>query len=199
MNLDPSGRCLYVLNRAPSTITSYVVDALTGLLTLTAHTPVGAGPRHFQFDPSGRWLLIGTERCLRLLAAIFLSGSVGMLSHKAPARSLVSTRRHCRSAWLGFTEECCSVWCIHRRRHGKRRGQYLQRGHKHWRRATGHRAAAGGLHEARPCASELCATYSGGCDREPARSGKAVTLNKSMSRDTIDPLSCAATQLRLGQ
>ena len=40
-------------------MTSYAVRPQDGRLTLLAHTPTGANPRHFKIDPSGSWMIVG--------------------------------------------------------------------------------------------------------------------------------------------
>ena len=54
--MAPSGRFLYAPNRGHNTIASFAVDAATGLLTPTGHTPAEPVPRAFNLDPDGKFL-----------------------------------------------------------------------------------------------------------------------------------------------
>ena len=56
--VHPNGRFIYSSNRGNDSITSYITDPTTGLLTVTEIEPIrGAWPRNINIDPSGRWLL----------------------------------------------------------------------------------------------------------------------------------------------
>jgi 6-phosphogluconolactonase len=58
IHLTPSGRFLYVGNRAAngSSIAAFAVDAATGHLTAAGHTPTEAVPSAFCLDPAGHFL-----------------------------------------------------------------------------------------------------------------------------------------------
>src|ERR1700746_1325882 len=63
IHLTPSGRYLYVGNRAPnsSSIAAFAVDPATGQLTAAGHTPTEAVPSAFCLDPAGHFLFaVGT-------------------------------------------------------------------------------------------------------------------------------------------
>ena len=56
--VHPSGKFLYVSNRGHETITAFMIDQETGLLTYVENEPTGGKePRNFFIDPSGKWLL----------------------------------------------------------------------------------------------------------------------------------------------
>ena len=56
--VHPSGKFLYVSNRGHETITAFMIDQETGLLTYVENEPTGGKePRNFFMDPSGKWLL----------------------------------------------------------------------------------------------------------------------------------------------
>jgi 6-phosphogluconolactonase len=56
IRMAPSGRFLYAPNRGHNSIASFAVDAATGLLTPTGHTPAEPVPRAFNLDPDGKFL-----------------------------------------------------------------------------------------------------------------------------------------------
>jgi 6-phosphogluconolactonase len=63
IHLTPSGRFLYVGNRAVSgsSIAAFAVDPATGHLTAAGHTPTEAVPSAFCLDPAGQFLFaVGT-------------------------------------------------------------------------------------------------------------------------------------------
>ncbi len=61
--LHPSGTSLYVSNRGHDSIVVYRRDPDSGLLTLAGHQSTeGSGPRHFEIDPTGRWMVIGNQQ-----------------------------------------------------------------------------------------------------------------------------------------
>jgi 6-phosphogluconolactonase len=63
IHLTPSGRFLYVGNRAPngSSVAAFAVDAATGRLTGAGHAPTEPVPSAFCLDPAGRFLFaVGT-------------------------------------------------------------------------------------------------------------------------------------------
>ena len=58
IQIDRTGRFLYVSNRGDNTIALFSIEPATGRLTAVAHTPTeGRTPRYFTLDPSGntRW------------------------------------------------------------------------------------------------------------------------------------------------
>lgn len=56
--VHPNGRFVYSSNRGNDSITSYIADPGTGLLTVNEVEPIrGAWPRNINMDSSGRWLL----------------------------------------------------------------------------------------------------------------------------------------------
>jgi len=62
MRLHPSGRFLYVGNRGHNSIAVYKTAPDTGTLTLVDIQPShGAFPRHFNFDASGKFLVVGNH------------------------------------------------------------------------------------------------------------------------------------------
>jgi len=56
IHLTPSGQFLYVGNRGHNSIAGFAVDATTGQLTISGHTPTEAVPSAFALDPDGRFL-----------------------------------------------------------------------------------------------------------------------------------------------
>jgi len=62
VRVHPSGRFLYGSNRGHDSIAVFAVDAATGRLTPTGHTPTGGRwPRHFTVDPTGQYLLAANQ------------------------------------------------------------------------------------------------------------------------------------------
>lgn len=63
IRVSPDGRYLYASNRANyNNIAIYRIDAKKGTLSLRGHqSTLGEGPRHFNFDPSGRFVLVGNQ------------------------------------------------------------------------------------------------------------------------------------------
>lgn len=57
LHLAPDGRTLYASERSSSTLSSYRVDAATGLLEPLGQVPTEKSPRGFAVDPSGRFLI----------------------------------------------------------------------------------------------------------------------------------------------
>jgi 6-phosphogluconolactonase len=61
--VSPDGRFLYGSNRGHESIASFAIDASTGLLRPTGHTPTGGSwPRHFAIDPTGAYLLAANQK-----------------------------------------------------------------------------------------------------------------------------------------
>lgn len=63
VHVSPDGRYLYASNRADyNNIAIYRINQRKGTLTLLAHqSTLGKGPRHFAFDPSGKFMLVGNQ------------------------------------------------------------------------------------------------------------------------------------------
>ena len=63
IHISPDGRFLYVSNRGQSnSIGIYSVDKKTGFLKAVDHISSGGkAPRHFNFDPTGNFLLVGNQ------------------------------------------------------------------------------------------------------------------------------------------
>ena len=63
IHVSPDGRFLYCSNRDVShTLAIFSIDQQTGMITLVAHQYVlGEKPRNFNFDPSGKFLLVANE------------------------------------------------------------------------------------------------------------------------------------------
>ncbi len=63
IHVSPDGKFLYCSNRAESnTIAIFSIDKITGKLTLVGHqSTLGKTPRNFNFDPSGKFLLVANQ------------------------------------------------------------------------------------------------------------------------------------------
>lgn len=60
--VHPSGKFVYVSNRAHDSIATFQVDQATGKLTFVEAAPsVVAIPRNFNIDPSGKWMIAGGQ------------------------------------------------------------------------------------------------------------------------------------------
>jgi 6-phosphogluconolactonase len=63
VHLTPDGRFLYCSNRGHDSIARFRVDARTGTLAPSGHTPtLGSTPRNFAVDPTGRFLLVANQK-----------------------------------------------------------------------------------------------------------------------------------------
>lgn len=63
IHLTPDGRFLYCSNRGHDSLAHFRVDARTGLLAPSGHTPTGGStPRNFALDPTGRYLLVANQK-----------------------------------------------------------------------------------------------------------------------------------------
>lgn len=73
----PDGRFLYVSNRGHNSIALYAIE-VDGQLKPAGFSPTGRGPRHFTFDPSGRWLLTAnqTDRSITVFKVDLQSGAL---------------------------------------------------------------------------------------------------------------------------
>ena len=81
IHLTPSGRFLYVGNRAAnsSSIAAFAVDPATGNLTAAGHAPTEAVPSAFCLDPEGHFLFaVGTAS--ERLASYRIDGDTGALT-----------------------------------------------------------------------------------------------------------------------
>ena len=62
VHLTPDGKFLYASNRGHDSFACFVVDAVSGQLTLQDHLPCGGRePRGFAIDPSGKFLLAANQ------------------------------------------------------------------------------------------------------------------------------------------
>ncbi|MEP6676046.1 MAG: lactonase family protein [Ferruginibacter sp.] len=63
IHVSSDGKFLYCSNRGESnTIGIFSIDQVTGKLTLIGHqSTLGSGPRNFNFDPSGNFLLVANQ------------------------------------------------------------------------------------------------------------------------------------------
>jgi len=63
IHISPDGKFLYVSNRAASnTIAIFLINQNNGEVNLIAHQPtLGLTPRNFNFDPSGKFLLVANQ------------------------------------------------------------------------------------------------------------------------------------------
>lgn len=57
LHMSPDGRYLYASERSSSTLSTFAVDAATGLLQALGQTPTEKTPRGFAIDSSGRFLI----------------------------------------------------------------------------------------------------------------------------------------------
>jgi 6-phosphogluconolactonase len=63
IQISPDGQFLYGSNRGHDSIVSYMIDELTGKLSLIGHTSSGGQvPRNFIIDPSGKYLLAANQK-----------------------------------------------------------------------------------------------------------------------------------------
>ncbi len=78
----PDGRFLYASNRGHDSIACYAI-ADDGQLTLVGFASTGHNPRHFTFDPSGKWLLVANQndKSLTVFSMDAQSGSLTPSSH----------------------------------------------------------------------------------------------------------------------
>jgi 6-phosphogluconolactonase len=61
--VSPDGRFLYGSNRGHDSIAGFAIDASSGRLRATGHTPAGGSwPRHFALDPTGAFLLVANQK-----------------------------------------------------------------------------------------------------------------------------------------
>jgi 6-phosphogluconolactonase len=63
LHLTPDGRFLYCSNRGHDSIALFRVDARSGALDASGHTPTGGStPRNFAVDPTGQYLLVANQK-----------------------------------------------------------------------------------------------------------------------------------------
>jgi 6-phosphogluconolactonase len=60
MFIHPNGKCLYVSNRGPDTITTYAIAA-DGTLSTVNYTPTPKEPRGFGLSADGQWLVVAGQ------------------------------------------------------------------------------------------------------------------------------------------
>lgn len=77
IHVSPDGRYLYASNRADyNNIAIFRIDPKKGTLSLRGHQPtLGQGPRHFNFDPSGKFLLVGNQNSDAVVVFSYNSGT----------------------------------------------------------------------------------------------------------------------------
>lgn len=62
LQIDRSGRFLYVSNRGDNSLATFAIDQSKGTLALVEHQPTGGKvPRYFAFDPTGGFLLAANQ------------------------------------------------------------------------------------------------------------------------------------------
>jgi 6-phosphogluconolactonase len=62
IQIDRTGRFLYVSNRGADNIAIFAIEKASGRLTLLEHVPTGGRtPRYFAFDPTGAYLLAANQ------------------------------------------------------------------------------------------------------------------------------------------
>lgn len=119
IHLHPTGRFLYVTNRArldpapdgaqqygggENSVAVFAIEDPDGAAVLLQHLPVGGlEPRSFAIDPSGRWLIVAnqyTSATAPDTLDVFLIGEDGRLTHKDAIR-LTATG----VTWVGFAPQ----------------------------------------------------------------------------------------------
>ncbi len=62
IELDSSGKFLYVSNRGDDSLAMFAVDPSHGKLTFAERVPTGGkAPRHFTLDPTGKWMFVENQ------------------------------------------------------------------------------------------------------------------------------------------
>ena len=80
--VHPNGRFVYSSNRGNDSITSYIADPETGLLTVNEVEPIrGAWPRNISMDRSGRWLLAAGAHS-NTISVFTIDQTTGELTYK---------------------------------------------------------------------------------------------------------------------
>ncbi|RYX81988.1 lactonase family protein [bacterium] len=77
---SPDGRFLYTSNRGYNSVAAYSIEG-DGQLKLVGFSPVGRNPRHFTFDPSGKWLLVGNQEDMSI-SVFSVDSETGALTQK---------------------------------------------------------------------------------------------------------------------
>ncbi len=78
--VSPDSRFLYASNRGHNSIACYAIQ-IDGQLKLIGFTAVGRNPRHFTFDPTGKWLLVANQSDRSI--SVFGVDAHGVLSPKS--------------------------------------------------------------------------------------------------------------------
>ena len=93
--VGPAGTSVYASNRGEDSLVVFSVDATNGKLALAQRISCGGkGPRHFTFDPSGRWLICANQDSASVTvfsrndATGHLTGPVQTLPLEAPVFTL---------------------------------------------------------------------------------------------------------------
>lgn len=80
--VHPNGRFVYSSNRGNDSITSYIADPETGVLTVVEVEPIrGAWPRNINMDSSGRWLLAAGAHS-NTISVFMIDQTTGELTYK---------------------------------------------------------------------------------------------------------------------
>ena len=89
LHLRPDGRFLYASERSSSTITTYRVDSVTGLLQPLGQTPTEKTPRGFAIDSSGAFLIAAGQDSngVSLYTIDPASGALGAPRHLAVGKN----------------------------------------------------------------------------------------------------------------
>ncbi len=61
IEVDPSGRYVYLANRGHNSIAMFTIDQSNGTLVPMGQFPLGARSWCFNTDPSGKWILVGNN------------------------------------------------------------------------------------------------------------------------------------------
>lgn len=77
IRVSPDGRYLYASNRANyNNIAIFRIDPKKGTLSLRGHQPtLGDGPRNFNFDPSGKFLLVANQNSDEIVVFSYNAGT----------------------------------------------------------------------------------------------------------------------------
>ena len=66
IRISPTAEYVYASNRGHDSIAAFSVDGSTGALELISHTPTEAGPRSFDIDPDGAYLIVAGQNSGKL-------------------------------------------------------------------------------------------------------------------------------------
>lgn len=87
IEVDASGRHLYVSNRGDDSIAVFGIDPPSGKLSFVEHAPTGGKtPRHFTLDPTGEWLFVENQE----------SGTVNLFAVSPASGQLTATSKSWR-------------------------------------------------------------------------------------------------------